>query len=358
MERVKFKYSMKNIPIPSKNAYSKNLIFKLESFIKRIRWKAYFFENSNEINETTTATNFGFKSVKTPPKNEHLNAFENDLYDLVRNIEFKRINTAFQNQLNKDINLINNDPLLFIPADKTNNLYKLNNDKYKKLPQDNITKSYKKANTNSIRSINKEPKTIAEDLKLVDRIEQFSQREAFITVKDHKENFQNNTKCRVINPAKSEIRIISKHYIETINNTIREKTQVNQWPDTNLVIEWFKAIKKKSKCSFIKFDIVDFYPSISEELSSKAIAYAQSVTTIEEKVIRTIYHSRKSLLFDRDNEWVKKDNPEFGVTMGSYDGAKLCELVGLYLLDLLAKEFDKKYFGLYRDDGLGCFENI
>ena len=58
-----------------------------------------------------------------------------------------------------------------------------------------------------------------------------------------------------------------------------------------------------------------------------------------------------ALLFDRDNVWVKKDNPGFDVTMGSYDGAELCELVGLYLLDLLAKEFDKKYFG--RDDGLG-----
>ena len=238
--------------------------------------------------------------------------------------------------------------MLFIPADKTNNLYKLNNDKYKKLLQDNITKSYKNANTNSVRSINKEAKTIAEDLKLDDRIEQFSQREAFITLKDHKENFQNNTKCRLVNPAKSEIGIISKHYIETINSTIRGKTQVNQWRNTKLVIE----------CSFIKFDIVDFYPSISEELLSKAIAYAQSVTTIEEKVIRTIYHSRKSLLFDRDNVWVKKDNTEFDVTMGSYDGTELCELVGLYLLDLLAKEFDKKYFGLYRDDGLGCFENI
>ena len=81
------------------------------------------------------------------------------------------------------------------------------------------------------------------------------------------------------------------------------------------------------------------------------------MTTIEEKVIRTLYHSRKCLLFDRDNVWVKQDNPEFDVTMGSYDGAELCELVGLYVLDLLAKEFDKKYFGLYRDDRLGCFEN-
>ena len=30
----------------------------------------------------------------------------------------------------------------------------------------------------------------------------------------------------------------------------------------------------------------------------------------------------------------KKDNPESDVTMGSYDGAELCELVGLYLLPL------------------------
>ena len=108
----------------------------------------------------------------------------------------------------------------------------------------------------------------------------------------------------------------------------------------------------------MKFDIVEFYPSISKELLSKAIEYAQSVTTIEEKVIKTIYHARKSLLFDKDNVWVKKDNPKFDVTMGSYDGAELCELVGLYLLDLLTEEFRKQNIGLYRDDGLSCFENI
>ena len=82
------------------------------------------------------------------------------------------------------------------------------------------------------------------------------------------------------------------------------------------------------------------------------------MTTIEEKVIKTIYHARKSLLFDKDNVWVTKDNPEFDVAMSSYDGAELCELVGLYLLDLLTKEFDKQNIGLYRDDVLSCFENI
>ena len=94
---------MKNIPIPNKNAYLKNLIFKLESFLKRRRWKAYFFEKPNEIDDATTVNNFEFKSVLTLPKNEHLNAFDEDLYDLVRNMEFKRANTVFKNQLNKYI---------------------------------------------------------------------------------------------------------------------------------------------------------------------------------------------------------------------------------------------------------------
>ena len=44
--------------------------------------------------------------------------------------------------------------------------------------------------------------------------------------------------------------------------------------------------------------------------------------------------------------------------MGSYDGAELYELLGLYLLELLPKEFGKQNIGLYRDDGLSCFENI
>lgn len=44
--------------------------------------------------------------------------------------------------------------------------------------------------------------------------------------------------------------------------------------------------------------------------------------------------------------------------MLSYDSEELCELVGLYLLDLLTKESAKQNTGLCRDDGLSCFENI
>ena len=49
---------------------------------------------------------------------------------------------------------------------------------------------------------------------------------------------------------------------------------------------------------------------------------------------------------------MKKECSEFDVAMGSYDGAEVAELVGLYLLyrmeDIQAKEFN----GLYRDDNL------
>ena len=44
--------------------------------------------------------------------------------------------------------------------------------------------------------------------------------------------------------------------------------------------------------------------------------------------------------------------------MGSYDGAELCELTGLYLLSILESEFGKEKFELYRDDGLGCFQDM
>ena len=63
--------SLKNIPLPNKDTDRKNLIQKVESFIKRIKWKTFFFERQCEDKDEITI-NFGFKSVNTPPKNEKL----------------------------------------------------------------------------------------------------------------------------------------------------------------------------------------------------------------------------------------------------------------------------------------------
>ena len=43
--------------------------------------------------------------------------------------------------------------------------------------------------------------------------------------------------------------------------------------------------------------------------------------------------------------------------MGSYDGAEICELVGLFILNHLGKTFGKENIGLYRDDGLAIIKN-
>ena len=73
------------------------------------------------------------------------------------------------------------------------------------------------------------------------------------------------------------------------------------------------------------------------------------------KTFKTILHARKSLLFKKNEVWVKKDNPNFDVTMSSFEGAEVCELLGLYLLDILSEEFGDNKIGWYRDDGVSCF---
>ena len=186
-------------------------------------------------------------------------------------------------------------------------------------------------------------------------MECYSDNPAYITLKDHKENFRNNTKCRLINPSKSEVGLVSKSYLGNIIASISKKTKVNQWRNTSTVIDWFKNLTDKQKRKFIKFDIAEFYPSISEDLLNKSIDYAKSFTTIGENVINAIKLARKSLLFSKDGTWVKKGGNElFDVTMGSFDGAEVCELVGLYLLDKLSKLLGKDNVGLYRDDGLAA----
>ena len=54
---------------------------------------------------------------------------------------------------------------------------------------------------------------------------------------------------------------------------------------------------------------------------------------------------------------MKKGSDLFDVSMGAYDGAEVCELIGIFLLNLLGRQYDTKNIGLYRDDGLSLFKN-
>ena len=106
------------------------------------------------------------------------------------------------------------------------------------------------------------------------------------------------------------------------------------------------------------FDVKDFYPSINKAVLQKALQFAKNHTKTLKKDIDLIIHARISLLFNEGETWVKKIDENFDVTMGAYDGAEICELVGIYLLSFLSENHNKKDIGLYRDDGLAAFRNV
>ena len=169
-------------------------------------------------------------------------------------------------------------------------------------------------------------------------------------MKDHKDNFENNPKCRLLNPAKTELGKISKRILTRMIRSVREKMKFNHWQNTDSVIRWFQNLENKNSLTFIQFDIVEFYPSISEALLKNALNYAKNFEKVSVEDIKIILQTKKTLLFHNGNPWAKKGNKPFDVSMGSWDGAEVCELVGLYLLSQLTHL--KISVGLYRDDGL------
>ena len=119
--------------------------------------------------------------------------------------------------------------------------------------------------------INKVSKTIAQKIHLDDKMEVFQKKESFVTLKDHKESFENNSKCRLINPSKTDIGKIAKQILQSYVHKLRDMAGVNQWGNTTGVTEWFSSMKGALKNpKFLIFDIESFYPSISQQLLEDA----------------------------------------------------------------------------------------
>ena len=102
-------------------------------------------------------------------------------------------------------------------------------------------------------------------------MEWLSKGNAYITVKNHKEEFPEKPWFRLINPWKSKIGKISKIILDKVNKNVIESIKDNQWKNTDIFIKWFKSIENKGETYFIIFDIdiESFYLSISPELFNK-----------------------------------------------------------------------------------------
>ena len=117
----------------------------------------------------------------------------------------------------------------------------MSKDHHQKLLHDNVTKTYQKVPPKLETSISMEAKSISTKLKISDRVERIARTPAFVTLKEHKDNFHSNPACRLINSSK--------------NKSAKVNKQLNQWRNTDAVLKWFNNITDKSNCSFIQFDI-------------------------------------------------------------------------------------------------------
>ena len=91
------------------------------------------------------------------PQIQERKDFEKDLLKLIENIQFRTVSDEFLNKLNEDMNKIRSSNELFVSADKTQNHYEIAKENYKIL-NDNITKTYKKAQPSLPKKINMEAK--------------------------------------------------------------------------------------------------------------------------------------------------------------------------------------------------------
>ena len=179
------------------------------------------------------------------------------------------------------------------------------------------------------------------------------------TLKDHKENFNINPECRLINPAKNELGKVAKTIVENINKIVRGKLHCNQYRNTSNIINWFQNIADKGNCILIQFDIQEFYPSTTKHILLKVIEHAKLYTSITQQELDIILQARKSLLFSKNKPWEKTINESlFDITMGNYDGTEICELVGWYILSIFGKVYVVPNVGPYWDDSLSCLHKI
>ena len=362
-------FSKKNIPIPSEKEYLKKCFKAIGSLCSRMAWFAAIEMGKEDSEEEAEEVEYyGFKSHRAPPQEgvAVIKPFMDKLVTLFSNLKFRRNhNNKFQEELESWLSEVTSEKKVIIPADKTRNMYQMAPKDYNKLLTENITKEYKKADTVESGLVNKgniKAKKWVMDIgkegpELCKRMEIHTQENAFVTLKDHKEEFRTKKSlpCRLIKPSKCDLGRISKKRLETITQIIRSETKTNQWKSVIETKNWFNGIRNKKKVKFLIFDIVGFYPAITPELLSEAIQWAKHYTTITPKDEILFQEARRSFLFNNDTAYVKRNNPHFDVGMGSYDGAEACEIVGLFLLE---KVFSAKIgirrecTGLYRDDGI------
>ena len=81
MDKFNFGYSTNHILIATERQYKLKLAENFQAVIKRMRWKAFYFEQNDTCNNSKNIY-YGLKSDKTPPPMKLLELFEKHLFKI------------------------------------------------------------------------------------------------------------------------------------------------------------------------------------------------------------------------------------------------------------------------------------
>ena len=330
MDTMNFDFSAKNIPIANEKVILEMMIHAYEKFNRSITWRSWFKLHPNE--RPRSKETFDFKSIRAPPHVPELIPFRQALVKMLQKIKFRKRSNTFLSDLDKEIQKIAKQKDLIIPADKTTNNYLVPTKKYRTLIEKEIHKNYKKEDPKNVADVNKQHSKTVTDLDIDDRVFTTTPRNAFVTLKDHKSDFQTKPSVRLINPRKPEIGRIAMKLLDDMVKNIRHHTGLGQCTKTRDVIDWFESLENKQKLNFIIFDIESFYPSITPDLLDRAINWARNYVNITQQQVKIIHQASQSFLYNEGTPRVKKGEVNFDIGMGAYHGAQACEIVGLFLL--------------------------
>ena len=326
-----------------------NFTHRIRNLVTGMTWHAIFVLGMAKPGQSKER--YGFNSLEQPDNLPIMEPFKERLAnDLVGNIKWKNNTNDLQKEMKQEIRKMDRSLDLYIAGDKSTNYYKVSHKEHSKHQDRDITKDYRKSSKEEFANVTKDDKKIAESLNIADRVFRTSEKQSFLTYKDHKDDFKNTKASRLLNPCKQELGKVSKQILVKVVTFVRNATKLLQFKNSISVIQWFNQIENKQKHTFIQFDICEFYSSISKKLLSDAVEWAETMTEIGRDKREIIFHVRKTYLFNKGQPWVKKKDPNFDIAMGSFDSAEVTDLVGLFLLSKL--QGLGVNVGLYRDDGL------
>ena len=147
-------------------------------FITRMRWKAIYCNSKTNDN---SSERYGLKTLKCPKQVKDLVPFKNDLIDMLKVIKFQKIKNQSLTKLKNNIKTVNESKKTLTFANKTSNMYQLNNEEHEELLTNALTSNYKKLNNSIKKKINMGGKQILKNNKILNCIEIIGENNCFFT---------------------------------------------------------------------------------------------------------------------------------------------------------------------------------